>query len=299
MRDQADKLRQIIANLKNRAIPQIEPSKDMRRKNSRVITITSGKGGVGKSNIAVNLAISLSQYGFKVIIFDADFGLANVDVIFGIVPQYTLADVINDKKNILEVLTEGPQNIRFISGGSGVEKLVELDKGQLEKFVENIGFLDRFADFIIVDTGAGVSDNVMRFVMAADEVLVVANPEPTSITDAYALIKMISNRDNAKPIKIIVNRAENENEAQNLLKKLVLVSEKFLSVKLLPLGYLLNDDVVTKAVKSQQPFALEYPKSNAAKQIREIAKKLIQTKDEKSEGGVKSFMNKFISFLNK
>jgi len=248
--------------------------------------------------MAVNLAISLSEYGFKVIILDADFGLANIDVLFGIVPQYTLLDVINNKKNILEILTEGPKNVKFISGGSGVEKLAKLDKPQLEKFIENIAFLDRLADYIIIDTGAGVSENVLSSVMAADEVLLVTTPEPTSITDAYALIKMVANRDKLKPIKLIVNRAESISEAENILKKLSMVAEKFLSVKLSPLGFVLNDDLIPKSVRMQQPFTIAFPKSTASKQIRDICKKLVQVRVERSQGGMKSFVSKLVSFLN-
>lgn len=299
MKDQADKLRQIIANLKNRSlINQVDPEKEAPRRNSRVITVTSGKGGVGKTNLAVNLAICLSEYGFKVIILDADFGLANIDVIFGIVPQNTLVDVINSKKSILEILTEGPKNIKFISGGSGVEQLTKLDKIQLEKFIENISLLDRLADFIIIDTGAGVSESVISFVMAADEVLLVTTPEPTSITDAYALIKMVSNRDNTKPMKLIVNRAETQTEAENILRKLSLVAEKFLSIKLNPLGFVLNDDLVPKSVRMQQPFTVAYPRCNASKQIRDICKKLVQIRVDRAQGGMKSFVSKLVGFLS-
>ncbi|MGE5473470.1 MAG: MinD/ParA family protein [Ignavibacteriales bacterium] len=299
MKDQADKLRQIISNIKskNTAAPELE-EKEIPKRTSRVITVTSGKGGVGKTNVAVNLGITLSEYGFKVIVLDADFGLANIDVLFGIVPRFTLLDVINNKKNIAEILTEGPKNLKFISGGSGVEQLAKLDKAQLERFIENMAILDKLADYIIIDTGAGVSESVISFVMAADEVLLVTNPEPTSITDAYALIKMVSNRDKNKNIKLIVNKAENQIEAENILRKLSMVAEKFLSIKLSPLGYLINDEVVPKSVKMQQPFTIAFPKSNPTKQIRDICKKLVQIKVERNQGGVKSFVNKLVGFLN-
>jgi len=299
MKDQADKLRQIISNIKNKNTVVLESQeKEMPKRTSRVITVTSGKGGVGKTNVAVNLGITLSEYGFKVIVLDADFGLANIDVLFGIVPRFTLLDVINNKKNIAEILTEGPKNVKFISGGSGVEQLAKLDKTQLERFIENMSILDKLADYIIIDTGAGVSENVISFVMAADEVLLVTNPEPTSITDAYALIKMVSNRDKNKNIKLIVNRAENQVEAENILRKLSMVAEKFLSIKLSPLGYLINDEAVPKSVRMQQPFTIAFPKSNPTKQIRDICKKLVQIKVERNQGGVKSFVNKLVSFLN-
>lgn len=300
MRDQADKLRQIIATLKDRQIVNSTGlERNLPKRNSKVITVTSGKGGVGKTNIAVNLGICLSEYGFKVIILDADLGLANIDVVFGIIPKYTLVDVINNQKSILEILTDGPKNVKFISGGSGVEQLTKLNKQQLEKFIENISLLDKLADFIIIDTGAGVSENVISFIMAADEVLLVTTPEPTSITDAYALIKMVSNRDKNKLIKVIVNRAENQNEAENILKKLSLVAERFLAIKLIPLGFILNDDLVPKAVRMQQPFTIAYPRSNAAKHIKDICKRLVQIKVEQSPGGgMRGFVNRLIQFLS-
>ncbi len=303
MKDQAEKLRQIIDNLKMRqAATQANFLNSVKKKNARVITVTSGKGGVGKTNVTINLAIAMSEMGLKVIILDADFGLANIDVLFGIIPKYTLVDVINNRKNILEILCDGPNNnIKFISGGSGVEELVKLEKSQIERFVENISLLDKLADIIIIDTGAGLSDSVMSFVMAADEVLLVTTPEPTSITDAYALIKMVSNRDKDKIIKVIVNRAESVNEANDILGKLSLVAEKFLSLRIHHLGYILNDELVVKAVKMQQPFSLVFPKSHAAKYIREVSKKLIDVEEGQTSNantGIKSFVTRLVHFLN-
>jgi flagellar biosynthesis protein FlhG len=301
MTDQAEKLRQVIDNLKlkqavNRVLAPAAPVK----RNARVITVTSGKGGVGKTNITINLAIALSEQGQRVIILDADFGLANIDVLFGIVPQYTLLDVIKNKKNILEVLTEGPRNTKFISGGSGVEDLVRLDNEQLARFVENMSLLDRLADIIIVDTGAGLSENVMSFVTAADEVLLVTTPEPTSITDAYALIKMVSNRDRTKTIRVIVNRSESSGEANDVLNKLVLVADRFLGIKLEPAGYILHDESVVKAVKQQQPFSIIYPKSQAARNIREISDKLVQkgAADElHRSSGIRGFLGRLAGLM--
>jgi flagellar biosynthesis protein FlhG len=301
MNDQAEKLRRIIDNLNgSRQFCDPAPFSTPKIRSTRIIAITSGKGGVGKTNITVNLAIALSELGRRVIIIDADLGLANIDVLFGIIPKFTLADVINNKRNILEVLSDGPNKIKFISGGSGVEELVKLGKVQLENFVNNISLLDRLSDFILIDTGAGLSDNVMSFVMAADEVLLITTPEPTSLTDAYALIKMVSNRNSKKEIKLIVNRAEDQMEAQDIMRKLSIVSEKFLSMKLNPLGYILNDEMVIKAVKKQQPFSLSFPKSRASRYIREISKKLIELNDINinDEKGIKNFVNRLVNFLS-
>jgi flagellar biosynthesis protein FlhG len=302
MMDQAEKLRQIIDNLKLRqAMSETNLFSTMKGQTAKVITVTSGKGGVGKTNITVNLAIALSEMGKRVTIIDADFGLPNIDVMLGIVPKYTLLDVINDNRNILEVLSDGPRNIRFISGGSGVEELVKLDKDQLDKFVSNIALLDRISDVILIDTGAGLSENVMSFVMAADEVLLVTTPEPTSITDAYALIKMIANRDKDKKVRVIVNRAENANEARDILMKLSVVTDRFLELKIDPLGYILQDEMVIKAVKMQQPFSLSYPKCQASKHIKDISSKIFNVKYDKSNDentGIKSFVSRLVNLLN-
>lgn len=302
--DQAEKLRSIINSLNN-IKPNSEGTQESMgvsmRKKTRVITVTSGKGGVGKTNVSINLALLLSEAGNRVVVIDADFGLANVDVVLGIMPEYTLLDVIKDDKEIVDILTEGPNNLKFISGGSGVEELIKLEKWQLDKFMEKMSQLDEIADIIIIDTGAGLHDNVLSFVMAADEVILVTTPEPTSITDAYALIKMVSRMDKNKKLRIVVNRAEDNEEAGQILKKLVLAAEKFLSYKIEALGFVLNDPTVTKAVKMQQPFIISFPKCPASKYVRDIANKLIQSYEEKDAqpaGGIKGFVGRLMKLLN-
>lgn len=301
MMDQADKLRQVIDDLKlkHTANKLLTPAIPVKR-SARVITVTSGKGGVGKTNITINLAIALSEQGLRVIILDADFGLANIDVLFGIIPRYTLLDVIKNEKNILEILSDGPKNIKFISGGSGVEDLVKLDKEQILKFVENMALLDKLAEIIIIDTGAGLSENVMSFIMAADEVLLVTTPEPTSITDAYALVKMVSNRDKTKKMRVIVNRADNIVEADDIMNKLILVAKKFLGIVLEPAGYILHDDAVVKAVKRQEPFLISFPKSQAARNIKEISSNLIENGrnvEMLQSPGIRGFLNKLVGLI--
>lgn len=307
MNDQADRLRKIIENLKQKQdLEQNNSTETVTKRSAKVITVTSGKGGVGKTSISINLSIALSELGYRVVLIDADFGLANVDVLTGITPKFTLVDVIDKKMNILEVLADGPRNVKIISGGSGVEELVRLDRNQLNKFMEDIAFLDRIFDIILIDTGAGLADNVMSCIMAADEVLLVTTPEPTSITDAYALVKMVSNRDRNKIIKIVVNKADSFNEANDILKKLMMVAEKFLKIKLNPLGFILQDDNILKAVKMQQPFYICFPKSSATKHIKELARELVKEtaveglqKDIGREGtGIKGFISRFVNFMN-
>ena len=196
--DQAEGIRNVI-KLQN----QVNVSK------ARVVTITSGKGGVGKSSIAVNLAIQLRKLGKKVIIFDADLGLANVEVMFGAIPKYNLSDLIYQGKDIKEIITEGPMEIGFISGGSGVVTMNNLTKDQIAYLVHSLSKLDELADIIIVDTGAGVADNVLEFVIASPEVLLVTTPEPSSLTDSYSLLKALYRNPGftKNEIKIKIGRA--------------------------------------------------------------------------------------------
>ncbi len=302
MRDQADRLRQLIDSLKRQTLNQ-EPVQQgaANKKAARVIAVTSGKGGVGKTNLVVNLALALSKLGMRVAILDADLGLANIEVLLSITPRYTLVDVMHGRKSMIEVLCSGPNNIKFISGGSGVEELTKLKEEQLRKFVENISLLDSISDIVLIDTGAGLSESVMSFVMGADEVLLVTTPEPTAIADGYAMIKFIFNRDPNKIIKMVVNKAENPAEAIDVLGRLCLVTEKFLQLKVYPLGYILEDDSVTRSVKMQQPFFLSFPKSQAARCIYEISQKLVKSdlrEDVRPVSGIKSFVNRLANLLN-
>ncbi|NLN64280.1 MAG: MinD/ParA family protein [Clostridiaceae bacterium] len=295
MSDQAEKLRNIVNNMR---ISDKTLEQTKKTGSARVITITSGKGGVGKTNITVNLAIALSKMGLRVVILDVDFGLANIDVLMGMSTKYTMVDLVRGERNIFEVLTDGPNNVKFLSGGSGVEELLQLDRRQLGNFINNISLLDKLYDVILIDTGAGLSRNVMSFIHAADEVVLITTPEPTAITDAYAVVKMISRKDRHKVIKIIVNKAETPKEAYDILSKLMLVSERFLAFKLQKLGYILYDDYVTKAVKQQKPFYLSYPKCHATQQITELAVNLFEGSkgsDSVASRGMKGFFSRLLN----
>lgn len=266
---------------------------------ARVITVTSGKGGVGKTNISVNLAIQFKKMGKRVIIIDVDFGLANIEVLFGIIPRYNLADLMFKGKDIKEIITEGPLGIEFISGGSGIQELTSLDKGQLHYLVQKLEEIDNLADIIIIDTGAGISPSVLEFVMASKEVLLVTTPEPTSITDAYSLLKALNKIETYNihdaSINIITNRASTKKEGEEIFSKLNLVTNKFLSVDLKFLGVVPQDTNVQKAVMEQKPISLLYPSSSASKAFEEIARKLLnQEKEKESKLGMAQFLSNFI-----
>ena len=227
--DQAEQLRNIVKLQNQRS-----------EKNARVITITSGKGGVGKSNTAVNLAYQLQELGKKVIIFDADFGLANVEVMFGAIPKYNLSDLIFKGKNITEIITEGPNGIGFISGGSGIVALSNLNREQISFLIRNLSYLDQMADFIIIDTGAGISDSVMDFVLASPEIIMVSTPEPSSLTDSYSLLKTLYRnpafQKESGKVKVITNKVNSSEDAAMVYRKLDTVVTKFLDGNLEFLG---------------------------------------------------------------
>lgn len=295
MSDQAKALRDIINKVNN---DNISTPIGAMKTSAKVLTITSGKGGVGKTNVTINLAIALSEMGYRVVVIDADLGLANIDVMLGMMPKYNLLDAIKNEKNIIEILSKGPKNVKFISGGSGAEELVRLNAGELELFIKNIGMLDKIADVILIDTGAGITDSILRFIMAANDVILVTTPEPTAISDAYALIKAIGVRDDKKNINMIINKADSAIEAQTVMQKLNVVAKKFLKIKLNFLGYLSNDPIVSKAVKQQIPFLISFPDSTISKNMIELSKKVAKNFEERKQesNGIKEFFNKFLNF---
>ncbi len=288
MINQADNLRNIV-KLKNQK--QIT--------NARVIAVTSGKGGVGKSNTSINLALQFQKMGKRVIIIDADFGLANVEVMFGIVPKYTLGDLMFTGKSLTDIITRGPEGVGFISGGSGIAKMVNLDKDQVRRVVGKMSELEEIADIVIIDTGAGISSTVMEFLVAVPEMIIVTTPEPTSITDSYALLKALGmhpdfNRSSTK-IKMIANRVSGEAEGLNLYEKLNAVVERFLNVKMEYLGIVPYDNNINKAVMRQQPVSLLYPDSISSKNYERIVQVLDKGSADVVNSGIRGFFRAIFS----
>ncbi len=258
--------------------------------NARVVTVTSGKGGVGKSNVSVNLAVSLSKAGKKVIIFDADFGLANVEVMFGAIPQYNLSDLIYQGKSIREIITPGPMGIGFISGGSGIIGLNNLNREQIMYLVKSINELNDMADFIIIDTGAGISDQVLEFVLASPEIILVTTPEPSSFTDSYSLMKALFKNPSFNPdsssIQLVANKVLSREDGYAVYEKLNSVIQQFLHGKLNYLGYIPSDIAIEKAVRQQKTVSLNDPNSKSAKQFELIASKLLNEEANVSKRGL-------------
>lgn len=272
--DQAEKLRNIIKAQKETIEPQ---------GHARVITVTSGKGGVGKSSVAINLAMQFRKQGKSVIIFDADFGLANIEVMFGAIPKYNLADMIYKGKEFKDIIVKGPEDIGFISGGSGINGLGNMDTDKVKCLVYKLKELETLADIIIIDTGAGISDSVLEFVATSNEVLLVTTPEPTSITDAYALLKTLNVRASfdreLSTIKVIANRVSGYEEGKNLYNKLEVVVSKFLKINMKFLGIIPMDANMSKAVMQQKPITNAYPGSIATKAFEKMAEALLENRE--------------------
>lgn len=289
--DQAEQLRNIIKtnnSVQNRPL-------------ARVITVTSGKGGVGKSSTTINLALHFKKQGQRVIILDADFGLANIEIMFGTVPKHNFCDLIYQGKSITEIITWGPGDVGFISGGSGIAGLSNLGREYLTYIIQNLAQLDAIADVIIIDTGAGISDAVLEFLVASGEILLITTPEPTSITDSYSLLKALNrhprfSRENSQ-IKVITNRVENDEEGKILFSKLNTVVGRFLGMPLEYLGAIPQDKHLSQAVMQQKPVSLEHPNAKSALAYEEIAARLmhLETEGKIKKRGMAAFFSHIVA----
>ena len=288
--DQAEQLRNII-----------KASSQPQRPLARVITVTSGKGGVGKSNTAINLAVQFKKMGQRVIILDADFGLANIEVMFGAVPKHNLCDLIYQGKNIKDIITWGPMDVGFISGGSGIAGMSNLSIDHLSYIIKNLSELDEMADIIIVDTGAGIADAVLEFLVASGEILLVTTPEPTSITDSYSLLKALNRHPRysreVSHIKVIANKVENGQEGRSLYEKLDTVVARYLKIPITYLGMVPQDAQLAKAVMQQMPVSIQNPDSKSAQAYEVLAAKLMNKELNKTlmKRGMAAFFSHIIS----
>lgn len=258
----------------------------------RVIAVSSGKGGVGKTNFVANLALFYASLNKKVMILDADLGLSNIDVLFGIAPKYNLRHVLMNEKKLKEIIVSGPLGIMLLPASSGIRALTKLTDKQKLRLVSELDDFDLPVDIFLIDTGAGISDNVLFFCSAAQETVVVVTPEPTSLADAYALIKVLSRDFGERYFKILVNTARSEKEAFDTFRKLAIVTDKFLNLSVDYLGYLPNDQHVKDAVIAQKGVIAMYPNSNFAKKLAPIGKKLISSPPPPSKGTIQIWLKK-------
>jgi len=290
MQDQAELLREMM---KKKNSPE-GAEEGGREGKTRIITIASGKGGVGKTNVSINLALAYARMGKKVIVLDADLGLANVNVVLGVIPKFNLYHVIRKQKTMKEVILDTNYGIQIVAGASGFSRVANLTDEERSSFIGELSELSS-ADIIIIDTSAGVSQNVLAFVEAADEVLIVTTPEPTSITDAYGIIKIISTEiDNLDMnLKLIVNRVSSVTEAKKVSQKVINIAGQFLNLKIDYLGFVYEDPAVSSSVRKQLPFMVADPRGQASSCMHHIVNRL-ENVEFKEGRGVSQFIRRLM-----
>ena len=267
-----------------RTLKNIVSSK-MKSSSLRVLAVSSGKGGVGKTNIVANLAYVLSKQDKKVLVVDADLGLNNIDILLGLNPKFHIGHVLSGEKNVQNIITEGPAGIHLLPAGGGLQELTQLDDEKKVVLMEELDQVSSGYDFLIFDTGAGISTNVTYFCSAAHEILLVATTEPTSLTDVYALIKILHTKHAQKHFRMIINSVESEREAQLIFRNLVAVTDRFLqNVSIEYLGYIMSDPNVPKAVRQQKAFIELYPHAKVSQCINQLAQKLVDERQTTADG---------------
>jgi flagellar biosynthesis protein FlhG len=272
MADQAQNLRELVG----------------KRHDIRVISVASGKGGVGKSSISVNLAVALSRLGIRVLVVDADFGLANVDVMLGVTSRFDVSYFLKGEKSLHDIIQLGHEGVRFISGGSGVNDLINLGEDKLAELISGIVHIDAPIDFIIVDTGAGINENIIQLVLASTETVIVTTPEPTAILDAYALVKTIVKRNASHPLHVLINKCEGKKEANRVQEGFVEVVGRHLGKNINPLGLIMYNHDVPQSIKRQIPISVSDPGCATAKEIEQIARSLLDLPIESTSNNILS-----------
>ncbi len=301
MKDQAERLREMAYQARQ----QIE-AELLQSHRSRVVAISSGKGGVGKSTLALNLALVLCTQGKRVLLLDADMGMANLDIMLGMVPKYNLFHMIQGKRSLDDIIIPGPQGMSIIPGGSGIQELANLPAGDMKRLLVELGKLDNDYDYMILDTGAGISQNVTTFILAADDAIIITTPEPTSLTDAYGVLKSMNRACYEGNVYLVVNRVSDDSEGILVAEKFKMVTQKYLDVDLVDLGHIINDGIVSESIRKQQPFAEIYPRSRATRNIERIAEKLLAAANgeeslselhETKPTGIKKFFRRILNSL--
>jgi flagellar biosynthesis protein FlhG len=262
----------------------------------RTIAVTSGKGGVGKTNLSANVGLSLVERGKRVVIFDADLGLANLDVVLGTKAQFSLQHVLSGEKKLTEIVTHGPGGIQFIAGGSGVEGLVNMNATQLERFLLELQELSKATDVLIFDTGAGIDETVMTFLQAADEALLVITPDPASITDAYATAKVLYQRKPEAVVRVVMNQVSDEAQARAVYEKVNGIVRQFLGKHMIFGGYVRHDQRALACIRKRQPYRNADPTAPASVDVMAVAAGLLGQVHEKPKEGVVDRLRNLFGF---
>jgi len=294
MEDQAEQLRELM-RAKNNNTQSAAPTNNKQNRKTRIITVASGKGGVGKTNVSVNMALAYARLGKKVIVMDADLGLANVNVMLNMIPKYNLYHVIRKQKTMKDIIIDTEYGIQIVAGASGFSKIANLSEDERQNFIQELYTLSN-ADIIIIDTSAGVSNNVLSFVAAADDAVIVTTPEPTAITDAYGIIKIIATEiDNLNMgLKLVVNRVKTVAEAKKVADRMINIAGQFLNLKVDYLGFIYDDPAVPQAVLRQKPFMVLDPKSKASLCVQHIVGRMEKT-EIRQDGGLGNLIKRLFN----
>lgn len=287
MKDQAEKLRAKIELLQSRA-------------KTKTIAVVSGKGGVGKSNFSLNFALGLSNAGSSVLLFDMDIGMGNIDILMGVTPNYTIIDMFENDLKLMDIIEKGPNNLCYIAAGTGLSKIFKLDYDKFEMFITQLEEVIEEFEYIIFDMGAGITEESMQFILSVNELFVIATPEPTSITDAYAVMKYIHLKESNMPFYLIVNRAYSEKQAISTSNRLSNAVKQFLDKDVVALGDLPDDRVVLTAVSHQMPFLLYAPNSDVSRSMLKIVERYTNHNfDEMKATSSYSFISKLRRYFSK
>ncbi len=294
MSDQAHKIQEIAHG----ELPDYVAGSSRENRKTKIYSVVSGKGGVGKSNVAINLGISMTRFGHRVLLIDADMGLANLDLLLGLTPNYNLMHLLTGKKLLEEVMITGPSGIKLIPSNSNGRIEKEVSQQNIKEIMGFIRENPDVPDTVFIDTGGGITDNILDFLLDSDEVILITTPEPTSIMDSYGIIKSLSNEKDRVKIKLIVNMAEDSSDALHVFETMGLITRQFFNVEIENLGWISYDHNVARAVRQQQPFVLLYPASRASKCVSRIAMQLADYDvDFITERGVRRLINRLISFF--
>ncbi|TWJ18049.1 MinD/ParA family protein [Geobacter argillaceus] len=288
--DQANTLRKLARSKKSGTIVTPRAPESVGQKGVRVIAVTSGKGGVGKSNMVVNLAISLARLGRRVLVIDADLGVGNIDVLLGLSPAHNLNHVLSGEMGLGEIILQGPAGIKLVPAGSGVQEYTSLGQNERIKLLDELDSLEESFDIAIIDTEAGISENVTYFNTAAQEIVVVASPEPTSITDVYALIKLLATRYGERYFKVLVNMVNDTGDALEVFARLSNVTSRFLDISLDYLGCVVWDEKLVEAVKRQRAVCDLFPEAQSSKCFASLARRVLESeRDTRVKGNIQFF----------
>lgn len=294
--DQAHLLRKLSNSVSK---PKSDRSETNHERKTHVVTIASGKGGVGKSNFALNFALCLKELGRKVVIIDLDIGMANLDILMGATPKYHLMDMIQQQKSIWEVLEKGPNELEYLAGGTGFNQLLQLSEEERQFFFQELEKLHGYADLILIDTGAGLTVESQQCHLSADEVILLTTPEPTSMADAYSIVKILQGHKPSISFQLLINRVSHPKEGMEVASKFKMAVQSFLNKDLKIFGAIPEDEAVRKSVLKQVPFYLGYPRSSASVMLKKLAERFVSgTTTTHESGGIKGFIRNLSRLLH-